>query len=490
MIMRRLVLVLASVVLIAGGVGRAARARGVDRPNILWLLAEDFGPELGCYGNTLVSTPNLDRLAAQGVRYARAYTTSPVCSPSRSAFMTGMYQTTIDAHNHRSHRDDGQKLPAGVRLISHRMRDAGYFTANVRTMPESFGFAGMGKTDWNFAIDEPGFQSDRWADLKSHEPFFAQVNFQETHRKFQAPKHVDPAKVKLPPYYPNHPVARADWAEYLDAAIELDRKVGVVLDQLEAEGLADRTIVVFMGDNGEAHVRGKQFCYEEGLRVPLIIRWAKAFPVPAGFEPESVDERLIEAIDLAPTFLMIAGLSKPEAMQGRVMFGAGAEPKRQYAFGARDRCDETVFRLRTVRDDRYRYIRNFTPERPFLQANNYKEKSYPVWNLLKEMAARDELTPDQKKLTAASMPEEELYDLSADPYEIHNLAASAEPANRQALERLRAVLDRWIEQTQDRGSVLEPQDLVESQGLIRRGSDPMAGYTPWHKQDQVDRGKR
>ena len=186
--------------------GRAATA---DRPNILWLIAEDFGPELGCYGTPQVWSPNLDRLAAQGVRYTRAYTTAPVCSASRSAFMTGMYQTTIGAHNHRSHRDDGYHLPPGVRVISDRMRDAGYFTANLRELPRSFGFSGTGKTDWNFTHDGQPFDSDRWADLKTHRPFFAQINFQETHRGFHAPRKADPARVAIPPYYPDHPVTRA-----------------------------------------------------------------------------------------------------------------------------------------------------------------------------------------------------------------------------------------------------------------------------------------
>jgi N-sulfoglucosamine sulfohydrolase len=473
--MRRiLALVLCSTSPIAWGqAGYAA-----DRPNILWLVAEDFGPELACYGTAQVASPNLDRLAARGVRYTHAYTTAPVCSASRSAFMTGMYQTTIGAHNHRSHRDDGYKLPAGVRLIPDRMRDAGYFTANIRQFPKLVGFSGTGKTDWNFAQDGKPFDSDRWVDLKGPRPFFAQVNFQETHRKFHAPRKADPAKVAVPPYYPDHPVTRQDMAEYLDAASELDRKVGLILRQLEADGLADTTVIVFMGDHGQAHVRGKQFCYEEGLHIPLIIAWPGGIPSPANFRPGTVDDRLIEAIDLAPTFLAIAGAPKPPGMQGRVFLGERAEPAREYAFGARDRCDETVFRLRTVRDARYRYIRNFTPDRPFLQANEYKEQSYPVWNLLKELDARGELTTTQKALTAPTMPPEELYDLDADPHEIRNLATSGDPEARSALERLRGVLGRWIETTDDKGRVFEPAEIAVARGATRPGSDPNAGYTP------------
>jgi arylsulfatase A-like enzyme len=449
-----------------------------DRPNVLWLVAEDLGPELGCYGTPQVWTPNLDRLAAEGVRYTRAYTTAPVCSASRSAFMTGMYQTTIGAHNHRSHRDDGYRLPPGVMVITDRMRAADYYTANVRSLPKSLGFSGTGKTDWNFTYDGEPFDCDRWADLKPHQPFLAQINFQETHRAFDAPRKADPAKVVIPPYYPDHPGTRRDWAQYLDAASELDRKVGLILRQLESDGLAENTIIVFIGDHGQCHVRGKQFCYEEGLHIPLIIRWPATSARPASFEPGTVSDRLIAAIDLAPTFLAIAGVRRPEGMEGEIFLGDHAAPPREYVFGARDRCDETVFRLRTVRDARYRYIRNFTPERPFLQANEYKERSYPVWNLLKELDAQGKLTPVQKVLTAPTMPPEELFDLSHDPHEIQNIANSAAPEHQAALRRLRAVLERWIEETGDQGRTLEPAALAAAKGATKPGTDPNAGMIP------------
>jgi N-sulfoglucosamine sulfohydrolase len=450
-----------------GAAMTSGAAEAKARPNILWLIAEDLGPELGCYGTTQVWTPHLDQLAAQGVRYTRAYTTAPVCSASRSAFMTGMYQTTIGAQNHRSHRDDGYKLPTGVRVLTDWMREAGYFTANLRQLPRECGFRGTGKTDWNFTYEGRPFDSDKWADLKSHQPFYAQINFQETHRKFHAPKKADPDRVVIPPYYPDHPVTRRDWAQYLDAASELDRKVGLVLDRLEADGLADNTVVIFFGDHGQAMVRGKQFCYEEGLHIPLIIRWPKDFPAPAQIQPGLVDDRLIEAIDFAPTMLALAASKKPEKMQGRIFLGDHADPPRVYAFGARDRCDETVFRFRAVRDDRYRYIRNFTPDRPFLQKNDYKERAYPVWNLLKELDAQGKLTPAQKFLTAPTMPPEELYDLKTDPDEIHNLATSEKPGDQAALKRLRQTVEQWIRDTDDQGRFFEPPEVAAAKGATR-----------------------
>src|SRR6185503_3398898 len=216
------------------------------------------------------------------------------------------------------------------------------------------------------------------------------------------------------------------------------------------------------GDNGQAHVRGKQFCYESGLLVPAIIRWPAGFPAPKGFEAGKSDGRLIAAIDLAPTMLDLAGVAKPPKMQGEIFLGERAAPPRRYVFGARDRCDETVFRFRTVRDERYRYLRNFTPDRPFLQPNEYKEKQYPVWNLLKELHAEGKLGPAPDRLCAPSMPADELYDLEADPHEIENLAGS--PQHAETLARLRTALERWIDESGDLGKDLEPADLAARRG--------------------------
>ncbi|GEP44898.1 sulfatase family protein [Brevifollis gellanilyticus] len=454
------------------------------RPNVLWLIAEDFGPHLGCYGAKEVSTPVLDEMAAKGMRFNRYYTTAPVCSPSRSAFNTGMYQTTIGAHNHRSHRDDGYTLPKDVRVISERMRDAGYFTANVKALPAASGLKGAGKTDWNFVPPEKPFDSDNWDDLKAHQPFYAQLNFQETHRTFHAPPHADPAKVEIPPYYPDHEITRKDWAQYLDAATELDRKIGKVLELLKNDGLLENTVICFVGDNGAAHVRAKQFCYEEGLNVPFILQWPSGLPAPKGYAAGTVSDRLLMSIDLTATSLNFAGIPKPAGMQGQVFLGADAEAPREYTFGARDRCDETVFRLRTVRDAKYRYIHNFTPERPFLQPNEYKEKQYPVWNLIKELAAQDKLTPEQAVLAAPNMPEEELYDMEKDPHQIHNLAKS--PDHQQTLERLRGVLDKWIEDSDDQGRIPEPEDVVKNEGATK----PKAANGQGNGKDKAKKKKK
>ena len=241
-----------------------------------------------------------------------------------------------------------------------------------------------------------------------------------------------------------------------------------------------------MGDHGQAHVRGKQFCYEEGLHIPLIIRWPKGAAPHGSFQPGTVSDRLIEAIDLAPTFLDIAGVPRPERMQGQVFLGDRAAPPRRYAFGARDRCDETVFRLRTVRDARYRYIRNFTPERPFLQPNEYKERSYPVWNLLKELDAQGKLTPVQKVLTAPTMPAEELYDLDNDPHEIHNLAASDRPEHRAELGAPSRRAESLARRNGRPGAVLRDRVGRRGQGGDAAGDGSQLGHDP-QGQDTVTR---
>lgn len=419
------------------------------RPNILWIWGDDLGPDLGCYGQKLARTPNLDKLASEGVRFTRCFTTAPVCSPSRSALMTGMYQTAIGAHHHRSHRDDGYTLPPGVRTITDHFRAAGYFTANV-TSALAPGAKGTGKTDFNFTVAKP-FDGREWSELKSRQPFYAQVNFSAPHRGGTWPEArrrlkdlVDPAKVVLPPYYPDHPKVRDDYANYLDAVNLLDLQVGEVLKRLEEDGLAGNTAVIFLGDNGQCHYRGKQFLYDGGIHIPLIIRW------PGKLRPGTVREDLVSAIDISATSLAAAGVEIPKLMHGRDLFAGG---ERDCIVAARDRCDETEDRIRCVRTKKHKYIRNYFPDRPYTQPNKYKERSYPALAVGKELHAAGKLTPEQAAFFAPTRPAEELYDLESDPHEVKNLAAS--PAHAKALEELRTLLDRWIKETGDPGEIPE-----------------------------------
>jgi arylsulfatase A-like enzyme len=433
-----------------------------NKPNILWILSEDISPDLSCYGTPAVQTPNLDKLADQGVRFTNAFTTSPVCSTSRSAMITGMYQTSIGVHNHRSHRDDGYTLPEPVKMITEYFRQAGYFTANVKTAAP--GVRGSGKTDFNFQFKN-AFDGSDWNQRKSDQPFFAQLSISVTHRgghwknlrdKLKNP--VNPSKVKLPPYYPDHPIAREDWATYLNSIQVMDQYIGKILKRLDDEGLTNNTVVIFIGDHGRCHVRGKQWLYDGGIHIPLIIRW------PDKLKAGQVCEDLVSAIDISATILKIAGIEPPKYMEGKVFLepetrDAWKPVKRhEYIIAARDRCDETIDRIRCVRTRRYKYIRNFMPERPYTQTNAYKERSYPMLNLMKELHAQNKLTPVQALFMVPRKPDEELYDIQNDPYEVHNLAASTK--HQQTLKKMRSILNKWIKKTGDLGQFPEKRSSI------------------------------
>ncbi len=433
--------------------GLFAEQMADSRPNILWILSEDISPDLSCYGTQGVQTPNLDKLASQGIRFTNAFTTAPVCSASRSAMITGMFQTSIGVHNHRSHRDDGYTLPEPVRLITEYFRGAGYFTANVKTAAP--GVKGSGKTDFNFKFKN-AFDGSDWNQRKAGQPFFAQLSISMTHRgghwknlRNQLKNPVDPAKIKLPPYYPDHPVARDDWATYLDSIQVMDGYVGKILKRLADENLADNTIVIFIGDHGRCHVRGKQWLYDGGIHIPMIVRW------PGKLKAGQVCDDMVSSIDISATALKIAGVNPPRHIEGKLFLEPDANGnwrpvnQHEYIIAARDRCDETVDRIRCVRNKQYKYIRNFMPERPYTQTNAYKERSYPMLNLMKELHTQGKLTPVQALFMAPRKPDEELYDIKNDPYEINNLAASSE--HQQTLKKMRAILDKWIKDTSDMG---------------------------------------
>lgn len=431
---------------------RALSGSAQDRPNILWILAEDHGPELGCYGYPLVTTPNLDRLAADGVRFNQCHTTAPVCSASRSAFNVGLYQTTTGTHQHRSHRKDGYRLPAGARLASHRLREAGYFTANVLDFAP--GVRGQGKTDFNFNLDEKPFDGTHWNQRASGQPFFAQVNFQATHKgpAFVAarklPSLIDPAKVELPPYWPDHPAVRDEFANYLDCVNLLDRQVGVLLDTLKKDGVLDNTVIFFMGDNGRCLLRGKQWLYDAGTRVPLIIK------APGAGRPGAVREDPVIALDMTAQTLRLAGLPLPEPFHGQPLWGDRVKP-RDHVVTARDRCDMTRDRIRAVRDRRWKFIRNFMPERPYTQHNDYILKQYPTRTVLEELHKAGKLNAVESLFMAPRKPDIELYDTQADPHEVRNLAS--DPAQRGRVQRMGRILEDWMKATADRGGEEETE---------------------------------
>jgi arylsulfatase A-like enzyme len=433
---------------------------GAAKPNILWIIAEDLGTDLGCYGNREARTPHLDRLAEESRVYLRAYSTAAVCSPSRSAFMTGMYQTSFGAHHHRSHRDDGFPLPANVRLITDRLRAVGYFTANVVEFPAAMKLRGAGKTDWNFQPPAKPFDSNHWDTLKVRQPFYAQVNLPETHRIYKPAKinPTNPAKITLPPYLPDHPEIRKDWALYLDSIQALDAKVGAILDRLVAEGLSTNTAVFFFGDNGRECFRGKYFAYEQGCQVPLMLRWPNRVP------PGTTSDELVNLMDVTATSLALAGAEVPKDMHGQPLVGPNAR-RREYLFTALDRMGTKTDWVRTVRDSRYKYIRNFEPRQPYLPPKMpYADNTNPNFNLMRRLFAEGKLNREQAKFMAPSRPNEELYDLQSDPFEFNNLVGAA--GYQETLARLRMALEQWMVDTNDQGRT--PEDPVAQQGEIER----------------------
>jgi uncharacterized sulfatase len=261
----------------------------------------------------------------------------------------------------------------------------------------------------------------------------------------------------IPPVYPDHPITRQDWAMYLEYIQLLDKEVGKVLIRLEEEGLAENTIVFFFGDQGQPHVRAKQFMYDDGINTPLIIRW------PGELTAGEVSEQMVSNIDLAPTALRMAGIDIPLYMQGKGIFN---EKEREYVFAGRDRRDETVDRIRAVRSKDFKNIRNFYPERPYTQFNAYKKQAYPVLTLLEIMHEKGELTPVQELFMAETKPPEELYDIQNDPEEINNLADSTEYAD--VLEKMRVQLDQWLE-IADKAQYPEDSTEIEYAEQLMKG---------------------
>jgi arylsulfatase A-like enzyme len=449
---------------LAGALSQAPARAAADRPNILYVIQEDIGPNHACYGEPLIRTPNVDRFAGQGIRFNNMFCTGPVCSASRSALMTGRYQTNIGAHQHRTWNWHKRPLPPPVRHISDWFREAGYFTCNIQPgggKKQGRGAEGSGKVDLNFFRNAPEkdnfFDGNDWNQRKPGQPFFAHITIIETHKGIgwklarQQPKSelVDPAKLKLGAYYPESPIVRDEYANYLDAIHLSDGYVGDLLKRLEKDGVADNTIVVLSSDHGPLF-RGKQFLYDGGMRIPLMIRF------PDGRHAGKVDDRLVSAVDLAPTMLGFAGIRPPAgAMQGQDIFGPDSKP-RTHVFAARDRMDTSIDRMRAVRTNRYKYIRNYFPGTPYMQTNRYKEAEYPTWNLVKEWNRQGKLTKEQALFAAAEKPIEELFDLHADPDEVHNLAG--DPAHKQTLQELRKLVDGFV---QENDKLVLPEDPVD-----------------------------
>lgn len=443
---------------------RGANAQSSRRPNILWLSCEDTSPTYGCYGDKYARTPNIDKLATEGQRYDNAYSVYPVCAPSRSSIITGMYPATIGSHHMRSLAVP----PPEVRCFTEYLRAEGYYCTNNSKTDYNFGgAAGAPLAAWD---ESSGVAHFRNRDSKN-QPFFAVFNFITSHESQIrdpspatrtlvdriGPRH-DPGAAPVPPYYPDTPVVRKDIASYYDIVSAMDLQVAEILRQIDDDGLRDNTIVFHWGDHGWGMPRGKRWPYDSGTRVPLIVRW------PGQLQPGSSTDRLVSLMDLGPTALSLAGIPMPKQMQAVPFLGPHAAKPRDYVFMARDRMDEAHDMMRAVRDKRYRYIRNYRPGTPYAQHIGYMDEMPTMKEMRRVYAqatlngphAKSPAMPDgMKPFFAPEKPVEELYDTQGDPHEIRNLAA--DPKYAAELRRLRAAHTTFMRETKDLGQVPESE---------------------------------
>lgn len=433
----------------------SAGAQSSDTPNILWIVSEDNSPLIGAYGDEFATTPNIDKFAQSAVRYTNAFATSPVCAPSRFTLITGMYASSMGTEHMRS----TYPVSAFVKFFPRYLREAGYYTTN------------NSKKDYN-TVDQPeawdeSSQKATYRNRKEGQPFFAVFNIHISHESQlhtsipdSALKH-DPDKVPIPPYHPATPEMKHDWAQYYDRVSAMDEQVGRILNELDEAGLRENTIVFYYSDHGGVVARSKRFMYESGLRVPLIIRFPKKFQHLAPAAPGTAVDRLVSFVDFAPTILKLAGLQPPAYMQGAPFLGRDTPPPAQYTFACRGRMDERLDMMRSARDKRYRYIRNYYPHKIYGQYLDYlwKAPSAASW----EKAWHAGSLNDLQSVFWKEKPAEELYDVQADPHNVRNLAN--EPEHQEDLKRLRDALYKWMLESKDLGFLPEPMlsDIAKKQ---------------------------
>ncbi len=440
------------------------RVAADQRPNVLWITAEDMSPTLGCYGDSYAATPHIDALAAESVRYTHAMATAPVCSPSRSCLINGCIASTQGTHNMRSEFP----IPASMTGFPDLLRDAGYYTSNnVKTDYNTGNAAAITRASWNESSDKA-----HWRSRNAGAPFFSVFNLMTSHQsrtmvwsyeqfrdevqsQLSGSEIHDPARAPLPPYYPDTPLVRKTFARYYDCVTVMDKEVGIILAELEADGLADDTIVFFYSDHGSGMPRHKRALLDSGMHVPLLIRFPPKFRHLAPADPGGSVDRMVCFDDFGPTVLNLAGIAaRPDFMTGQPFLGQGSQDERRYVYGHRDRVDEVVDMARSVRDQRYLYIRNYMPHLGYNQQSNWVDQGEMIHEFYR-LAESKTITAVQRHFVGPTRPVEELYDCQSDPMNLVNLATS--PQHRKVLQRMRAEHRDWVLRSRDLGFLPETE---------------------------------
>ena len=450
-ILKNLSLFVAACLLVA-----VSDAHGAKQPNILWLSAEDISAHFGCYGDPHAITPHIDKLATEGVRYTRTFTTAGVCAPCRSGIITGMYQTTLGTQHMRC----TATLPESIKPFPYYMRKAGYFCTNNSKQDYQFKTPDgtwdncSGKAHWRLREDKS-------------QPFFAVFNYGGCHESGIASEgkyksatkglhegaRQDPNKLTLPPYFPDTPIVREDWKRNYELITAMDTWAAGLIQQLKDDGLYESTIIVFWSDHGVGLPRSKRWLYNSGTHIPLVVRIPEMFRANGQGKPGAVTDTLVSSIDFGPTMLNLAGVEVPGYVQGQAFLGDELPKARKYVYGCRDRMDERYDIIRTVRDKRYLYVRNYEPLKTFYQYMNTPEKGSTMKEL-RRLHEAGELPPDAERFFNPTKPVEELYDYIADPHNLNNLAADSK--HQGALVEMRKAHLRWVQDSKDLGLIPEP----------------------------------